>query len=231
MIERYTITGKVADIIERFSVDVPDFYQPHFNAAPTRLLPVITNTSPDGLSLFYWGIPPNWAKNKAVSEKIINLKAEALLEKPSLKKAILKRRCIIPADGFYAWKKVGKKTMIPHRFVLKDKSLFSFAGIWEDFEDEEGDENHTFMIITCPSNGIVAAATPTMPIILNKASEKIWLSNEAEDNLVKVLTPIDATALECYTVSPVINTDSVDFPSLINHVPPSDQHGNLTLFD
>jgi putative SOS response-associated peptidase YedK len=113
MIERYSITTSAKDIRERFSVDVPDYYKPHYNAAPTQLLPVIT-TGSKGISLFYWGLPPDWAKNKSVSEKVINLKAESLREKPSLRKAMLKKRCIIPADGFYAWKKIGKKTMVPY---------------------------------------------------------------------------------------------------------------------
>ena len=232
MIERYSITGTVEKIRERFSVDVPDFYKAHYNAAPTQLLPVITSDSPQGFSLFYWGIPPTWAKNKSVSEKIINLKTESLEEKPSLKRAMLKRRCIVPADGFYAWKKVGKKTMIPYRFIFEDKSMFSIAGIWEDFEDEDGDENHTFMILTTPASDFVSTVTDRMPAILTPASEKIWLSNNSDETtLLEQLKTYSGTNLNCYTVSPDINKNTKDLPSMIIPVPPADQHGNLTLFD
>lgn len=232
MIERYSITKSAEEVFARFSVDVPHFYEPHYNASPTKLLPVITSSSPQGLSLFYWGIPPAWAKNKSVSEKIINLKVESLSEKPSLKKAMLKRRCIIPADGFYGWKKVGKKTMIPYRFVRKDGLMFAFAGIWEDFEDEEGDENHTFIIITTPANNEVVGVTSRMPAILSKEEEKVWLAKDSSEGmLLQTLKPYQESPLHGYTVSPNIGTNSVDVPSLIIPTPPSDQNGNLTLFD
>src|SRR5690606_9547141 len=98
------------------AVDVPDFFQPKYNAAPTQLLPLITSASPEGISTFYWGTSPEWSKNKTLSEKIINVRAELIQEKVSLRKSLMKGRCIVPADGFYAWKQAGKKTHIPYRF-------------------------------------------------------------------------------------------------------------------
>lgn len=231
MIERYSITTTADDIRERFSVDVPEYYKPHYNAAPTQLLPVIT-TGSKGTSLFYWGLPPDWAKNKSVSEKVINLKAESLREKPSLRKAMIKKRCIIPADGFYAWKKLGKKTMVPYRFVLENKRLFSFAGVWEDFEDNDGEENHTFMLLTIPANDTVKSVSDRMPLILTKESEQVWLDENADEGILNnLLNDGPMKGLTCYTVSPRISTSNIDVPSLIVPTPPSDQHGNLTLFD
>jgi putative SOS response-associated peptidase YedK len=231
MIERYSITTSAKDIRERFSVDVPDYYKPHYNAAPTQLLPVIT-TGSKGISLFYWGLPPDWAKNKSVSEKVINLKAESLREKPSLRRAMLKKRCIIPADGFYAWKKIGKKTMVPYRFVLEQKQLFSFAGVWEDFEDNEGEDNHTFMLLTTPANDIVKTVSDRMPLLLTKESEQVWLDENTDEGvLTNQLNAAPMGGLTCYTVSPRISTSTIDVPSLIIPTPPADQHGNLTLFD
>lgn len=232
MIQRYSITCSPDKVRDRFGVDVPDFYSPHYNAAPTQLLPVITSSSPHGVSLFYWGIPPGWAKNKTVSEKIINLKSESLIEKASLRKVMFKRRCIIPADGFYAWKKVGKKTMIPYRFVKGSNDLFAFAGIWEDFEDQNGEENHTFMVITTPADQAVKPVTDRMPLIFKRESEKIWLSDTADEKqLLDQLSLTQTESLTSYTVSARINTTVDNVPSLIAPAPPSDQHGNLTLFD
>lgn len=232
MIERYSITCENEAIRERFSVDVPDFYRPHYNAAPTQLLPVITNTSPHGVSLFYWGIPPSWAKNRTVSEKVINLKVESLIEKPSLRRVMLKRRCIIPGDGFYAWKRAGKKTMIPYRFVGGDGSPFAFAGIWEDFEDQDGEESSTFIMITTAADENVKTVTDRMPLILAPEAEKIWLSDTDDESLLlSQLSKPAVTKLTAYTVSPRINTANEDVPSLIAPAPPADQHGNLTLFD
>ena len=232
MVERYSITCDADSVRTRFSVDVPGFYKPHYNAAPTQLLPVITNTSPEGVSLFYWGIPPSWAKNKAVSEKVINVTAEALKEKPSLRKVILKRRCLIPADGFYAWKRSGKKTLIPYRIVAASGALLSFAGIWEDFEDNEGGEQSTFILLTRPADDQVRPITDRMPVILSGDAEKIWLKSAAsERDILGALDSQSGEMLSAYTVSPRINTISEDVPSLIAPAPPADQFGNLTLFD
>jgi putative SOS response-associated peptidase YedK len=232
MIERYSITASTDKIRERFSVDVPDIIQPRYNAAPTQLLSVITAASPQGVSTFYWGTSPEWAKNKTLSEKIINVRAEQILEKISLKKALNKNRCIVPADGFYAWKRAGKKTLIPYRFVATNQELFSFAGIWEEYEDTDGNEFHTFSIITTPSNDLVASIYERMPVILNKASEKTWLSSDAkEEDLMALLKSYPASEINLYSVSPRISDSSTDVPSLIIPAPPADQHGNLTLFD
>ena len=232
MVERYSITCDAESVRSRFSVDVPGFYKPHYNAAPTQLLPVITNTSPEGVSLFYWGIPPSWAKNKTVSEKVINVKAEALKEKPSLRKVILKRRCLIPADGFYAWKKSGQKTLIPYRIVASSGALLSFAGIWEDFEDNEGGEQSTFIMLTRPEEDTLRQINERMPVILSRDAEKIWLNSAADENvLLALLETPSGEQLSAYTVSPRINAISEDVPSLIAPAPPADQFGNLTLFD
>lgn len=232
MIERYSVTCEAETIRERFSVEVPDFFRPHYNAAPTQLLPVITNTSPHGVSIFYWGIPPSWARNRNVGEKAINLKVESLREKPTLRRAMLRRRCIVPADGFYAWKRSGKKTLIPHRFVAKTGAPFGFAGIWEDFEDHDGSESSTFIIITTAADETVQPITERMPLILSRRAERIWLSDTQDESLlVAQLGQSGDHELTAYTVSPRISTSTEDVPSLIAPAPPADQYGNLTLFD
>lgn len=232
MVERYSITVSAEKIGERFSADVPDFYKQRFNAAPTQLLPVITAADKKGISLFYWGTSPIWSNNKAPAEKVINVRAETLADKPALRKAMMKMRCIVPADGFYAWKKIGKKTLIPHRFVVKDQPVFSMAAIWEEFEDEDGNPVHTFMIFTTAANELVSQVTERMPVILDKAAEQIWLNQDTtEQQLTKLLVAYPASKMNLYTVSPGINEIRNDVPSLIIPTPPADQFGNLTLFD
>lgn len=232
MIDRYSITASAEQVAGRFSVDVPEFYNARYNASPTQLLPVITSTSPQGVSLFYWGTAPDWAKNKNLSEKFINLRAESFGEKPALKKAIRTQRCIIPADGFYGWKKVGKKTNIPYRFVFKSGDIFSFPALWEEFEDTEGHEIQTFTIFTLPADNIVNIIQDRMPVILHRETEKIWLDkNAAEEKLMEILSTSATTDMNYYPVSPKISEINIDVPSLITPTPPADQHGNLTLFD
>ena len=232
MIERYSLSASAEKLKERFSVEVPDFFKPRYNAAPTQLLPVITASAPEGISLFYWGQPPDWAKNKTPAEKIINVRTESISEKPAMKKAMMKSRCLIPADGFYAWKKVGKKTTIPYRFVLTTQELFSIAGLWEEFEDTDGNQIQTFTMLTTTANETVATVCDRMPVILEKSAEKKWLNEEStEGELLSIVTPYAASKMNHYPVSPRINSVGVDVPSLIIPTPPADQFGNLTLFD
>lgn len=232
MIDRYSIAATKAKIHERFHSEVLDNYAPNYNASPTQLLPVIMHTSPQGVSTFYWGNVPKWSKNKALSEKIVNIHAETIPEKSTWRRGLMKNRCLIPADGFYAWKKVGKKTAVPYRFVLTDTDLFSFAGIWEEFEDEDGTELHTFSIITTPANELVSSVQERMPAILTPATEKIWMDKDCgEASLLNVLVPYPADKMNYYPVSPRILDSNVNVPSLIIPTPPADQFGNLTLFD
>lgn len=232
MIDRYSITAPSAKLTERFSVDVPDFHKARYNASPTQLLPVITATAAKGISTFYWGTSPEWAKNKTLSEKIINVRAETIMEKPALTRAMMKTRCLVPADGFYSWKKTGKKTFIPYRFIATDQELFSFPGLWEEYEDTDGNEFHTFSIITVPSNSLVLTVHERMPVMLDKKAEARWLNpGSTESELFSLLTAYPADKMNHYSISPRINDIAFDVPSLIVPAPPADQHGNLTLFD
>ena len=157
---------------------------------------------------------------------------ETLREKPVLKKALIRHRCIIPADGLYGWKKIGKRTSIPHRFTVSDQEVFSFAGLWEEFEDENGENLHTFSIITTAANETVLTTMERMPVILNKLQEETWLSpSSPEADLINLLVEYPARKTNVYTVSPGISDPKNDFPSIILPAPATDQFGNLTLFD
>jgi putative SOS response-associated peptidase YedK len=232
MIERYSLTITASQLAERFSVEEPENYTPHYNAAPTQLLPVITSAAPNGLSVFYWGTSPEWSKNKLLAEKIINIRKETFDEKPALKRALMRSRCIVPADGFYAWKKVGKKTSIPYRFIPVNAEPFGFAALWEEFDDTDGNQIQTFSIITTTANKMVASVSDRMPLILKKELEAEWLNNATEEKTIEAaLEDTSMAVLNFYPVSPVITDTARDVPSMILPTPPSDQHGNLTLFD
>lgn len=230
MFSRYTLTLSADETARQLGVEVPDAYSPSYNAAPSHLLPVVTNDSPRGLSFFYWGAPPAWANKKPLGEKIINTRAEAITEKSVLKKKLREQRCVIPADGFYEWKRVAKRTTIPYRFTLKDKSLFAFAGLWEEYEDEQGEMHHTFSVITVAANQLHLSFNERMPAILTPDRAKQWLLNSAEDLLLSELHPFTGE-LDFYSVSQQINSSEKNSRLLILPAPPADQYGNLTLFD
>jgi len=230
MFTRYSISATPDAVADRFSVDVPKAYQPMFNAAPTHLLPVITSDSPTGLSFFYWGTSPAWANKKPVGEKIINIRVETLEEKPVLRKKLREHRCLIPGDGFYAWKRTGKKTSIPYRFVSQDKGIFSMAGLWEEFENESNEVHHTFSVVTRPSDGHVSMIDDRMPVILDPQTEKEWLSH-ADEQFLMVQLKSYHPVLEHYSVSTLVNQPERNSRLIIMPAPAADQFGNLSLFD
>jgi len=233
MIDRYSVSCNSSQLRSRFNIEVHDAYMPRYNAAPTQLLPVITSNSPEGLSFFYWGIIPGWSQNKNISKKLLNAHVSELSTKTSYKRSLSSNRCIIPADGYYAWKKVGKKTLIPYRVSSKDNQIISFPGIWEEFEDEHDQTHHTFKIITTNSIDYLSDINPIMPVILNRSTEALWLSNNvSEEDLFHALEQTSAVdKLYPYTVSPKINEIKNDSPDLIIPSTPSDQFGNYSLFD
>ena len=231
MCGRYSLNKSKIELEERFQAEMLPDFKPRYNIAPTQLVPVITSQSPKGFSFFYWGITPDFGKNKPVAQKLINARAESVNDKVSFKSSFEKRRCLIPADGFYEWKKLGKKTKIPYRFTLREDELFAFAGIWEDYETVSGEIQHTFLIMTTSPNEIVSEIHDRMPVILNRQMEKKWLDNyTSESELLSMLQPYPSDQMLSYTVSPLVNSVENDVPSIIRKTSPADQHGNYTLF-
>ena len=232
MSSRYSICISAEQLAARYSVEVSPAYRPFYNARPTLLLPIITNTGPQGISFFYWGLTPGWAGNKPISEKVIHVRAEVIPDKPVYRKMLAERRCLIPADGFYEWKKLGKKTAIPYRYTMQNKEPFAMAGLWEEYEDEHGEQFHTFTLVTCEANDLVTLTHDRMPAILAKENERAWLNPASSaTELLAMLKPYPANKMTGYTVSPRINVPNANDPSLILPTPPADQYGNLTLFD
>ncbi len=232
MVDRYSISSSAKEIADHYTVDVPSYYKPSYNAGPTQLLPVITHHNPIGLSFFYWGAIPEWVKKNNVSEKLINTRSETIAEKSAYKKRLMRYRCAVPTNGFFGWKKIGKKSAIPYFFFLKDKGLMLMAALWEEFEDEQENTHHTFSVITTPSTKLVQSVTDRMPLLLDSPSGKIWLDKQTTENdLLSLLAVPNKFLLESYTVSPRIATLDVNDATLILPSAPADQHGNLTLFD
>jgi putative SOS response-associated peptidase YedK len=230
MFVRYSIAANSSEIAGKFSIDVPEGYKPIYNAAPTHLLPVVTQDSQKGVSFFYWGAPPSWANKKPLGEKIINTRSEQIMEKAVLRKKLTDKRCLILADGFYAWKKIGKKTSVPYRFTLKDKGPFCIAGLWEEYDDVQDNINHTFTVITTEPTEATSSICERLPVILDAVAGKKWLNTTDESSLIALLHPYKEV-LEYYTVTPRVNSPDQNDKQLIMPAPGADQFGNLTLFD
>ncbi|MCZ6694872.1 MAG: SOS response-associated peptidase [Bacteroidetes bacterium] len=228
---RYSLFTPATQLKERFDVETTNAYQPHYNISPTQLVPVISNASPHGFSYFYWGITPKWSKNKSISTKWIQIEAEQIREKQTMKNALVSRRCLVPADGYYEWKSVGKKGKVPYRVLLKSEEPFTFAGIWEEYE-EDGQFIHTFKIITIDAIGSLQEINSRMPVILPSNYERNWLNDtESLEMLLDLLKPYQSEAMSYYTISPLVNSIKQDSPQIIQPSQAVDQFGNYTLFN
>ncbi len=232
MPSRYSITLDSESLKKRFNIESVGDYQPRFNAAPSQLLPVLLGDSNVELLFFNWGIIPDWSKNKTISDKLIQANWNSMKEKPAFQRNLSQHRCIVPADGFYLWKNVGKKRQIPYRILLNSGEAFGIPAIWEEYESDQGAMIRTFKIITVDSNKLVKGIHPHMPAMLKPEGEKEWLNLntgiEALGELIQVRSSDDMTM---YSVSPKINAIDIDDDSLIAPAPAADQFGNYSLFD
>jgi len=215
MCGRFQLSVKGKQISERFNVEVFDeFYKPNYNCAPSQKLPVITNIEPGKLSYYKWGLIPSWAKDPKIGYKLINTRAETIREKPSFKYSFKQRRCLIPANGFYEWKKDKVKT--PYRIFLINEEVFAMAGIWESWKDAEGKSVHTFSIITTIPNVLMQRIHNRMPVIISGDHEEAWLHEKDEHKLIKLLAPFDAKAMEAYPISNLVNSPANNMPEIIS---------------
>lgn len=233
MIDRYTLHSVAEEISERFGVQKEEAFEPEYNAAPTKRLPVIVNVAKEGLSFFYWGIIEKWSNKRSISAKLINAHLDELLKKSTLKTALQSRRCIIPANGFYLWKTVGKKSKRPYYFKLPNQPLFGIAGLWEDYDDLDGKVLHTFKAITTDNKLGIPEFGNEMPAILNRDQEQEWLKpNVSTESLLEMVKPLNSIGdFSFHPVSPFITNIEYNFPEMINIQPSIDQKGNYTLFE
>lgn len=234
MCGRYTQTQSVARIVERFGVQQIGFeFGPRYNLAPSQPVATITQQQIGGrvLDAFRWGLIPSWAKDESIGHKMINARAETLAEKPSFKSALLRRRCLIPADGFYEWKKEGSgKTARkqPLRIHLKSDEAFAFAGLWDEWHTPDGSPLRSCAIITTAPNALMSAIHNRMPAILRPEDEAAWLDVEANDrddvpHLLHMLRPYPDEELAAHPVSTSVNSPAFDAEGCIAPIENEDE--------
>ncbi|MFQ6678456.1 MAG: SOS response-associated peptidase [Fidelibacterota bacterium] len=215
MCGRFTLTKDREKIEKRFEINInPTYFTKTYNAAPSQILPIITDDKPDQASFHRWGLIPSWAKDERFGNKLINARAETIQEKPSFQDAAQNRRCLVLSDGFYEWRRhqAGKQ---PYRITLTDENLFAFAGLWEEWKAPDGSVIKSFTIITVPPNQLIRPIHNRMPAILPHESEKLWISGEPIDDLLQLLKPYNHKEMTLYPVSTRVNTPKNNEPSLI----------------
>jgi putative SOS response-associated peptidase YedK len=211
MCGRYKLSRRKQVVEEYFdAVSSEEDWSPRFNIAPTQPIPVIRQNPKEpvrGLSLMRWGLIPSWAKDPSGAARMINARSETASTKPAFRDALKFRRCLIPADGFYEWKRDGK-TKQPYCFEVNDGSLFAFAGLWERWKDPSGSWIKTCSILTTTPNAVTASVHDRMPVILDPDAYELWLdpgmTNVAAAS--DLLKPFDARLMRSFPVSARINS-------------------------
>ncbi|UTW60641.1 SOS response-associated peptidase [bacterium SCSIO 12741] len=210
----YALSKKVKEVAERYKVileqDLPAGDDPVFHVAgfDFPVMPVVTNEQPDRLQFFQWGLIPSWTKSvddaKLIRTRTLNARSETAWEKPSFRSAIKSKRCLVPATGFYEWMEFQKKKY-PHYIHLKDQSIFSFAGIWEEWADQESGEIHsTYSILTTEANPFMARIHNTkkrMPVMLSPDQERQWIGDSPPSLLKELTIGLPEDTLDAHTIS------------------------------
>lgn len=168
-----------------------------------------------------WGLIPYWAKDQSFGLRTINAMSETAAEKPAFRDAIKRRRCLIPADGFYEWKRIGPKGKQPYNFGLATGSVFAFAGLWDRWRDPKSNIVETCTILTTRPNSLVAHVHDRMPAILGVEDYDCWLDPGITDAkaVVDCLKPFDASLMKKYPVSPRVNRPENDDEECAREVP------------
>ncbi|OMF37506.1 DUF159 family protein [Paenibacillus sp. FSL H8-0548] len=219
MCGRYTLTITLEELMVRYMIEetMMPFHRPKYNVAPSQqVLAIINDGKANRLGELKWGLIPPWADDPKIGFQMINARSETAASKPAFQKALRSKRCLIPADGFYEWKTTagGKQ---PMRIVLKSRTIFSMAGLYETWLSPDGTKINSCTILTTAPNELVAPIHDRMPVILRPEDEQLWLSRTVTDNalLMPLMTPYHPNELEAYPVSTAVGSVRNDEPSLI----------------
>jgi len=196
--------------------DVPTGLVPNENVSPGGGVGVVTDALKRRVDVFRWGLVPSWAKDPSIGFRLINARAETLTEKPSFRNAFARRRCLIPAGGFYEWRQEDKIKQ-PYLFQLRDHQAFTFAGLWEYWQDNQGNELYSCTIITTTPNELLAEYHDRMPVIVPAQRQALWLDPAFQDAgpLLDLLEPYPPGEMDMYEVSRAVNFPRSDSPELI----------------
>ena len=223
MCGRYMLSTPTQKIVDGFQVREwfeneagPSGSFARYNIAPTQMVPVVrvsSDTSMWRVDMLRWGLIPSWAKDRSIGNRMINARSETVDSKLSFKSAFNKRRCLLPATGFYEWRKMGKGKQ-PHLIKLLNDEVFAFAGLWETWHspaDNEVVESCT--ILTTSPNEMMAELHNRMPVIVDSNGYEQWL--DPEQSVDEMLSPYPVELMICHPVSTRVNSPKNDDPKCI----------------
>lgn len=209
MCGRFALYSDPLTLAEHFDADALTDWQPHYNIAPSQLIPLVrAEEKTRRIALAQWGLIPSWAKERNIGYSTINARAETVATKPAFRDAFRQRRCLIPADGFYEWQALaGSKHKQPWFIVLRDRQPMAFAGLWEHWQSPAGEILESCSIIVTSANDLMQPIHERMPVILARDNWSSWLSAETANTqkLQQLLRPYPAEEMTAWPVSPQVN--------------------------
>ncbi|MBI5568361.1 MAG: SOS response-associated peptidase [Desulfomonile tiedjei] len=219
MCGRFVLMTLARSLASHFRLAEEPELSPRYNIAPTETIAIVRVASEEPrrlLVMVTWGLVPSWAKDRSMGPRLINARAESAAEKPAFRAAFKYRRCLVPADGFYEWKKIeGRKQ--PYLFGNADRKVFAFAGLWERWSGPEGEVVESATILTTDANELLMPIHDRMPVILAEADYDLWLDPTVKtaERLTPLLRPYPAAEMIGYPVSPRVNRAGYEDPDLI----------------
>ena len=217
MCGRFALHHTTDEVADLFSVDhVAAGLLPRYNIAPSQPVSVIVQHDHRTLEAFRWGLVPFWAKEAKIGNRMINARAETLAQKPAFRAAVKRRRCLIPASGFYEWRKAGSAKEPTYVFRTDQRPL-AMAGLWEEWCSPDDEILHSCAIVTTAANDFMRPIHHRMPVILDPPAAETWLSLAITEpgELAGLLKPYGPDALMAHPVSPQVNVPEYDAPDCL----------------
>ena len=216
---------RIAEWMQAHDTNVFDdsCFAPSFNVAPQTMQPIVRldiETGQRELTVMRWGLVPFWSKDGKSGYSTINAKAETVATSPVFREALKKRRCLVPADWLYEWKKIDAKTKQPYAIGLRSGELFAFAGLWETWKDKETSKSiETYTIITTDPNELMQSLHNRMPVILDPKDYERWLAPAEPSHLpVDLLRPYPAEKMKAWKVNSAVGNVRNNSPELVASV-------------
>jgi putative SOS response-associated peptidase YedK len=211
MCGRYSLEAGADEIAEAFALAESIAFSARYNIAPTQSVPVVRpgpSATDRRLDVIRWGLTPAWAKGP---RPIINARSETAAEKPSFRSAFKRRRCLVPATGFYEWQKLGSAKQ-PFHIRMRKGGVFAFAGLWDTCPDPDGNTVEAFAVLTCAPNATMKPIHNRMPVILDARDYETWLDPalESGDALTALLAPAPDDRLTAFPVTSHVNSPAHD---------------------
>ncbi len=220
MCGRFALAATGEEVAEHYQLTEIPFIVPRYNIAPTQPVAAVRLSAAGQRELthFQWGLIPSWAKDPSMGSRMINARAETAADKPAFRAAFKRRRCLLPATGFFEWRKINghKQPMYIHE---AGGGLVSLAGLWEIWQSSDGGLLETCTILTTTPNELMESIHDRMPMILAPQDYDMWLSPEtAVDQLNHLLRPFDPAQLLAYPVGTAVNKPQNDTAEIIETV-------------